>query len=136
MITVTIDKAGKIALPKEVLEESHIKPETEVVVVVASGKITLLDRKQALRERMEVVDREMRERLRQALEAGGHESFFAGLSLDAYLTLSEEEEKALWDRLAKEASREVQPVEREIPSHFRPAGQERRTGGTPRRHPR
>lgn len=42
MITVTIDKAGKVTLPKEVLEESHIKPETEVVVIVAKEKITLL----------------------------------------------------------------------------------------------
>lgn len=69
---------------------------------------------------MEMVDREMRERLCQALEEGGRESFFAGLSLDAYLALSEEEEKDLWDRLAKEAFHEVQLVARESPSHFRP----------------
>lgn len=105
-------------------------------MVVVRGKITLLNRKQALRERMKVVNREMCERSGRALEEGGRESSLAGLSLDAYLALSEEEEKALWDRLAQEAFHEVQLVEQEIPSHFRPAAPERLTGGTPRRRPR
>jgi hypothetical protein len=58
--------------------------------------------------------------LRKTLEERGEESFFAGLNLSEYLALSEEEEKALWEHLLKEAEREVKTVEQEIPPHFRP----------------
>jgi hypothetical protein len=91
-------------------------------VIAEAGKITLMDRKQVLRERMKVVDHEMRSRLHEALQTGGQEAFFAGLSLDEYLALSAEEDKALWDRLSQAAAREVKVIERDIPPHFRPAG--------------
>ena len=134
MTTVTVDENGKIGLPEEVLKQSHIKPGMELIVVADAGKITLLNRQQALRERMKKVDQEIRARLREALQAGGRESFFAGLNLDEYLALSEEEERALWDRLYQEAEAEVEPVEQEIPSHFRPAGQ-RHGARSPARRP-
>jgi hypothetical protein len=72
---------------------------------------------------MKVVDHGMRTRLREALQTGGQEAFFAGLSLDEYLALSAEEDKALWDRLSQAAEREVKVIEQNIPPHFRPAGQ-------------
>jgi bifunctional DNA-binding transcriptional regulator/antitoxin component of YhaV-PrlF toxin-antitoxin module len=121
--TVTVDPTGKVGLPEDILRASCIQPGTELVVIAAAGKITLMDRQQVLRERMKTVDRKMRARLRQVLQEGGQASFFAGLSVDEYLALSEEEEKALWERLAQEAEREMQPVEQDIPPHFRPAGQ-------------
>jgi len=123
MMTVTVDPMGKVGLPDDILQTSHIQPGTELVVIAEAGKITLIDRqglaKRDLRERMQAVDGEMRARLRHALEEGGEESFFAGLSLKKYLALSEEEEKALWTRLLKEAEREVKIVEHDIPPHFR-----------------
>ena len=139
MNTVTVDKTGKVELPNDIWQTSHIKPGTELVVIAVSGKITLMDRKQvslrslSLQERMKTVDHEMRARLRKALEEGGEESFFAGLNLSEYLALSEDEEKTLWEHLLKEAEREVKTVEQEIPPHFRPAGQRYGTRNASRR---
>lgn len=134
--TVTVDTTGKVGLPADVLHASHIQPGTELVVRAEVGKIILMDRKQALGERMKTVDRELRARLRKALKAGGQTSFFAGLSLDEYLALSVEEEKSLWDRLSHEAEREVKVIERDIPPHFRPAGQGHGARGTTRHRSR
>ena len=125
MNTVIVDKTGKVELPNDIWQTSHIKPGTELVVIAEAGKITLMDRKQVslrLRERMKTVDYEMRARLRKTLEEGEEEAFFAGLNLSEYLALSEEEEKALWEHLLKEAEQEVKTVEQEIPPHFRPTG--------------
>jgi hypothetical protein len=133
MATVTVDPMGKVGLPEDIFQTSHIQPGAELVVFAEVGKITLIDREQVLRERMKAVDDEMRARLRQALEAGGEASFFAGLPLKEYLALSEEEDKALWNRLLKEAEREVKIIEHEIPPHFRPAGQRHGARG-PARH--
>jgi len=56
----------------------------------------------------------------------GKDASFAGLSLDEYLGLSEEEEAALWDRLFKEAEQELTIREHDIPPDFVPARQKRR----------
>lgn len=140
MTTVTVDQMGKIGLPDDILQTSHIQPGTELVIIAEAGKITLIDRqvlaKGDLRERMQAVDGEMRARLRQAIKEGGEASFFAGLSLKEYLALKEEEEKALWDRLFHEAEQEVKLVERDIPPHFRPAGQRHSARGTSRHRSR
>jgi|SRR5262249_11625838 len=122
MTTVIVDLTGNVGLPEDILQASHIQPGTELIVVAEAGKITLMDRKQVLRERMKTVEHRMRARLRKALQTGGQEAFFAGLSLDEYLALSAEEDKALWDRLSQAAAREVKVIERDIPPHFRPAG--------------
>jgi bifunctional DNA-binding transcriptional regulator/antitoxin component of YhaV-PrlF toxin-antitoxin module len=135
-MTVTVDPTGKVGLPAEVLQASHIHPGMELVVIAEVGKIILMDRKQALSERMKTVDRELRARLRKALKAGGQTSFFAGLSLDEYLALSVEEEKILWDSLSHEAEQEVKVIERDIPPHFRPAGQGHSARGTTRHRSR
>ena len=73
MTTVTVDSTGKVGLPEDILQASHIQPGTELIVIAEAGKITLMDRKQVLRERMKVVDHRMRARLRE----------YAGMSLDA-----------------------------------------------------
>ena len=135
-MTVTVDPTGNVGLPADVLQASHIQPGMELVVIAEVGKIILMDRKQALDERMKTVDRELRARLRKALQAGGQTSFFAGLSLDEYLALSVEEEKILWDRLSHEAEQEVKVLERDIPPHFRPAGQRHSARGTTRHRAR
>jgi len=122
MTTVIVDLTGNVGLPEDILQASHIQPGTELIVVAEAGKITLMDRKQVLRERMKTVEHRMRARLCKALQTGGQEAFFAGLSLDEYLALSAEEDKALWDRLSQAAAREVKVIERDIPPHFRPAG--------------
>ena len=134
--TVTVDTTGKVGLPADVLQASHIQPGAELVVRAEVGKIILMDRKQVLGERMKTVDRKLRVRLRKALTAGGQTSFFAGLSLDEYLALSVEEEKILWDRLSHEAEREVKVIEQDIPPHFRPAGQRHGARGTTRHRSR
>ena len=54
------------------------------------------------------------------------DAVFAGLSLDEYLALSEEEDKTLWDRLFKEAGQELKIREQDIPTDFVPARQKRR----------
>jgi hypothetical protein len=46
--------------------------------------------------------------------------------LDEYLALSEEADNALWDRLFKEAERELKTREQDIPANFMPARQKRR----------
>ena len=134
--TVTVDPTGKVGLPDDVLQASHIQPGTELVVVAEVGKIILMDRKQVLGERMKVVDRKLHARLRKALQTGGQTAFFAGLSLDEYLALSVEEENVLWERLSQEAEREVKVIERDIPPHFRPAGQRHGTRGAARHRSR
>ena len=123
--TVVIQKAGEVVLPRETLEESHITIGTELIVVAHAGQILLLDREQ-IRRRVEEIGQQMQEVLRTSLAHAGKDAVFAGLSLDEYLALSEEEDNALWDRLFKEAEQELKIREQEIPAGFVPARQKRR----------
>jgi bifunctional DNA-binding transcriptional regulator/antitoxin component of YhaV-PrlF toxin-antitoxin module len=125
MRTVVIRETGELVLPRETLEESHINAGTTLVVIVRAGQILLLDRAQ-VRRRVEEVGQEMQESLGKALRQAGKDASFAGLSLDEYLGLSEEEEAALWDRLFKEAGQELTIRERDIPPDFVPTRQKRR----------
>jgi bifunctional DNA-binding transcriptional regulator/antitoxin component of YhaV-PrlF toxin-antitoxin module len=125
MRTVVIRETGELVLPREALEESHINAGTTLVVIARAGQILLLDRAQ-VRRRVEEVGQEMQESLGKALRQAGKDAIFAGLSLDEYLGLSEEEEAALWDRLFKEAEQELTIRERDIPPDFVPARQKRR----------
>jgi bifunctional DNA-binding transcriptional regulator/antitoxin component of YhaV-PrlF toxin-antitoxin module len=125
MRTVVIRETGELVLPRETLEESHINAGTTLVVIARAGQILLLDRAQ-VRRRVEEVGQEMQESLGKALRQAGKDAIFAGLSLDEYLGLSEEEEAALWDRLFKEAEQELTIRERDIPPDFVPARQKRR----------
>jgi len=125
MRTVVIRETGELVLPRETLEESHINAGTTLVVIARAGQILLLDRAQ-VRRRVEEVGQEMQERLGKALRQAGKDASFAGLSLDEYLGLSEEEEAALWDRLFKEAEQELTIREHDIPPDFVPARQKRR----------
>jgi bifunctional DNA-binding transcriptional regulator/antitoxin component of YhaV-PrlF toxin-antitoxin module len=124
MEAVILGKAGQVSLPRDILKASRIKAGAKLSVVARAGQIILSDRTQ-LRSRMDEIDQEMRAHLRETLARGGTYSFFGGLTLEEYLALSEEEDKALWDQLNEEAEREVKSVEREIPPHFVPAGQRR-----------
>ena len=123
--TVVIQEAGEVVLPRETLEESHITVGTELVVVAHAGLILLLDREQ-IRRRVEEIRQQMQDALRTSLARAGKDAVFAGLSLDEYLALSEEEDNALWDRLFKEAEQELKIREQEIPAGFVPARQKRR----------
>jgi len=123
--TVVIQEAGEVVLPRETLEESHITVGTELVVVAHAGQILLLDREQ-IRRRVEEIRQQMQDALRTSLARAGKDAVFAGLSLDEYLALSEEEDNALWDRLFKEAEQELKIREQEIPAGFVPARQNRR----------
>jgi bifunctional DNA-binding transcriptional regulator/antitoxin component of YhaV-PrlF toxin-antitoxin module len=125
MRTLVIRETGELVLPRETLEESHINAGTTLVVIARAGQILLLDRAQ-VRRRVEEVGQEMQERLGKALRQAGKDASFAGLSLDEYLGLSEEEEAALWDRLFKEAEQELTIREHDIPPDFVPARQKRR----------
>ena len=125
MRTVVIRETGELVLPRETLEESHINAGTTLVVIARAGQILLLDRAQ-VRRRVEEVGQEMQESLGKALRQAGKDAIFAGLSLDEYLGLSEEEEAALWDRLFKEAEQELNIREHDIPPDFVPARQKRR----------
>jgi len=122
---VTIDEAGQVDLPAGVLEESHIRPGSSVLVVTGEGRITLVD-KERLVQQLSGPMRQLLAQLQRSLARDPQEPLFGGLTAEQYAALSDEEEKALWDRLSAEAHREVNPVEQEIPPHFRPAGQERR----------
>jgi len=123
--TVVIQEAGEVVLPRETLEESHITVGTELVVVAHAGQILLLDREQ-IRRRVEEIGQQMQEVSRTSLAHAGKDAVFAGLSLDEYLALSEEEDNALWDRLFKEAEQELKIREQQIPAGFVPARQKRR----------
>src|SRR4029434_413706 len=125
MRTVVIRETGELVLPRETLEESHINAGTTLVVIARAGQILLLDRVQ-VRRRVEEVGQEMPESLGKAWRQAGKDAIFAGVSLDEYLGLSEEEEAALWDRLFKEAEQELTIRERDIPPDFVPARQKRR----------
>ena len=125
MRTVVIRETGELVLPRETLEESQITAGTALVVIARAGQILLLDRAQ-VRRRVEEIGQEMQESLGKALGQAGKDAIFAGLSLDEYLGLSEEEEVALWDRLFKEAEQELNLREHDIPSDFVPARQKRR----------
>jgi bifunctional DNA-binding transcriptional regulator/antitoxin component of YhaV-PrlF toxin-antitoxin module len=123
--TVVIQETGEVVLPRETLESSHIAAGSELVVVARAGQILLLDRKQ-IRRRVEEIGHQMQEALRTSLAREGKDTVFAGLSLDEYLALSEEEDKALWDRLFKEAEQELKIREWDIPANLVPARQKRR----------
>ena len=125
MRTVVIRETGELVLPRETLEKSQITAGTALVVVARAGQILLLYRAQ-VRRRVEEVGQEMQESLGKALRQAGKDAIFAGLSLDAYLELSEEEELALWERLFKEAEQELTIREHDIPPDFVPARQKRR----------
>ena len=125
MRTVVIRETGELVLPRETLEESQILAGTALVVIARAGQILLLDRAQ-VRRRVEEVGQEMQASLSKALGQVGKGAIFAGLSLDEYLGLSEEEEVALWDRLFKEAEQELTIREHDIPPDFVPARQKRR----------
>ncbi len=87
--------------------------------------VAALDRAQ-VRRRVEEIGQGMQASLSKALGQVGKGAIFAGLSLDAYLALSEAEETALWDRLFKEAEQELTIREHDIPPDFVPARQKRR----------
>ena len=125
MRTVVIRETGELVLPRETLEESHINAGTTLVVIARAGQILLLDRAQ-VRRRVEEVVQKMQESLGKALRQAGKDASFAGLSLDEYLGLSEEEEAVFWDRLFKEAEQELTIREHNIPPEFVPARQKRR----------
>ena len=125
MRTVVIQETGEVILPRETLEESRITVGTELVVVAHAGQILLLDREQ-VRRRIEEIGQQMQEALRTSLAREGNDAVFAGLSLDEYLALSDEEDNALWDRLFKEAEQELKIREQDIPADFVPARQKRR----------
>jgi len=125
MRTVVIRETGELVLPRETLEESRITAGTALVVIARAGQILLLDRAQ-VRRRVEEIGQGMQESLGKALGQAGKDAIFAGLSLDEYLALSEEEEVALWDRLFKEAEQELTIREQDIPPDFVPARQKYR----------
>jgi bifunctional DNA-binding transcriptional regulator/antitoxin component of YhaV-PrlF toxin-antitoxin module len=125
MRTVVIRETGELVLPRETLEESQITAGTALVAIARAGQILLLDRAQ-VRRRVEEIEQGMQGSLGKALEQVGKDAIFAGLSLDEYLALSEEEEIALWDRLFKEAEQELTIREHDIPPDFVPARQKRR----------
>ena len=115
MRTVVIRETGELVLPREIIEESQIPAGTALVVIARAGQILLLDRAQ-VRRRVEEIGQGMQESLGKALGQTGKDAIFAGLSLDEYLGLSEEEEVALWERLFKEAEQELTTREHDIPS--------------------
>jgi hypothetical protein len=125
MTTVTVDPAGSIDLPEEILKESCISPGSQLVVLAHEGRIVLLEGER-FRQRVEEPAQEMLARFRRSLTSDPRSPFFGGLSFEEYAALSEETEQVLWDRLTAEAERKVKGAERDIPSHFRPAGQKRR----------
>jgi bifunctional DNA-binding transcriptional regulator/antitoxin component of YhaV-PrlF toxin-antitoxin module len=125
MRTVVIRETGELVLPRETLEESQITAGTALVIIARAGQILLLDRAQ-VRRRVEEIGQEMQVSLGKALRQAGKDTIFAGLSLDEYLALSEEEEIALWDQLFKEAEQELTIREHDIPPDFVPARQKRR----------
>jgi bifunctional DNA-binding transcriptional regulator/antitoxin component of YhaV-PrlF toxin-antitoxin module len=125
MRTVVIRETGELVLPRETLEESQITAGTALVAIARAGQILLLDRAQ-VRRRVEEIEQGMQGSLGKALEQVGTDAILAGLSLDEYLALSEEEEIALWDRLFKEAEQELTIREHDIPPDFVPARQKRR----------
>jgi hypothetical protein len=88
--------------------------------VPRAGQILLLDREQ-IRRRVEEIGHQMQDALRTSLAREGKDAVFAGLSLDEYLALSDEEDKVLWDRLFKEAEQELKIREQDIPADFAPA---------------
>jgi hypothetical protein len=122
--TVVLRDTGEVRLPPETLEASHITAGTELIVIARAGQILLLDRQQ-LHRRLEDLGQRMREGMRTALAQGGTEVLFAGLSLEEYLHLSEDEDAALWTRLFQDAERKLRSSERDIAAHFVPAQQKR-----------
>ena len=99
MKTITVDPSGGIDLPAEALQESGIQPGSPVVVLAREGRILLLDQ-QRFRERVEKPMQEMLARFRRSMEQQPQAPFFGGLTCEEYAAISEEDEQALWDRMA------------------------------------
>lgn len=125
MTTLTISEDGAISLPDDVLQEKEFSPGAQVVMLKSKGRVTFV-----ARERFEqLVEQPLQEwmaELGRSLAEHPERPYFGGLSIEEYGSLSEEEDKALWDRLGKEAEQQVKSGERDVPAHYRPAGQERR----------
>jgi bifunctional DNA-binding transcriptional regulator/antitoxin component of YhaV-PrlF toxin-antitoxin module len=122
-VSVTIDESGQIDLPEAILKESQIKPGSTAVVLTGEERITLID-KERLRQVASGPIQQILAQLQRSLVRDPEAPYFGGLTFEEYAALSEEEQQALWNRLAAEAHRTVKLVEQEIPPHFRPAGQE------------
>jgi hypothetical protein len=125
MTTVTLGATGSIDLPEGVLEESRIHPGSQLVVLAQEGRIILVDRER-FQQQIEKPLQEMLAQFRRSLARHPEMPFFGGLTFEEYAALSEDAEQELWDRLSAEAEGKVKSAERDIPPHFRPAGQKRR----------
>jgi hypothetical protein len=123
--TITVDPSGGVDLPAEALQDSGIQPGSPVVVLAREGRSLLLDQER-FRERVEKPMQEMLARFRRSLEQHPQAPFFDGFIDKEYAALSKEDEQALWDRLTAAAAKQGESAERDIPPHFRPAGQKRR----------
>jgi hypothetical protein len=125
MTTVTLAPTGSVDLPEEILKESRIQPGSQLVVLAREGRIVLLDAER-FRQRVGEPAQKILAQFRRSLAREPQMPFLGGLTLEEYAALSGEAEQELWDRLTAEAEERVKGAERDIPPHFRPAGQERR----------
>jgi hypothetical protein len=104
-IKLSVDADGKITLSKQLLEQIGVTTESEFLVKEVSGTIVLIPMVH-WKPLVESFKQKIENRFKEA-GIKGDEPFFASLTVDEYAALSEEEEKALWEKLYAEASRKV-----------------------------
>jgi antitoxin component of MazEF toxin-antitoxin module len=121
--TLHIGKDGTLHIPAHVVSTAQLQAGDEVTVRVKPKQLAVVGRIMA----EELLAQFIRDTQRLLANVDASYRIADGLTLDAYLALSDAERDALWQQAMQEAhdAGEREP-ERDIPAHYIPAGQKHR----------
>jgi antitoxin component of MazEF toxin-antitoxin module len=118
-----ISKDGTLRIPAHVISTAQLQAGDEVTVRVQPKQLAVVGSIMV----EELLAQFVRDTHRLLAHADESYRMADGLTLDAYLALSDAERDALWQQAMQEAhdAGEREP-ERDIPAHYMPAGQKHR----------
>ena len=119
-----IGKDGILRIPAHVVSTAQLQAGDEVTVRIQPKQLAVVGSIMA----EELLTQFVRDTHRLLSRADESHRMANGLTLDAYLALSDAERDALWQQAMQEAhdATEREP-ERDISAHYMPAGQKRRS---------
>ena len=122
--TLHIGKDGTLRIPAHVVSTAQLQAGDEVTVRVKPKQLAVVGRIMA----EELLAQFVRDTQRLLANVDASYPMADGLTLDAYLALSDAERDALWQQAMQEAHDAGQrEPERDIPAHYMPAGQKHRS---------
>lgn len=119
-----IGKDGTLRIPAHVVSTAQLQAGDEVTVRVKPKQLAVVGRIMA----EELLTQFVRDTQRLLANVDASYRMADGLTLDAYLALSDAERNVLWHQAMQEAhdAGEREP-ERDIPAHYMPVGQKHRS---------